>query len=32
LGAKKIEHFGFFKKQFSDTIWIKILNKLEEMR
>jgi predicted alpha/beta hydrolase len=32
FGAKKIEHFGFFRKQFRDTIWTKILNKLEEMQ
>ncbi len=32
LGAKEIGHFGFFKKQFRDTIWVKILHKLEEMQ
>jgi predicted alpha/beta hydrolase len=29
FGAKAIEHFGFFKRQFRDTIWVKMLNDLE---
>ncbi|AFK03483.1 alpha/beta hydrolase-like protein [Emticicia oligotrophica DSM 17448] len=32
LGVKKIDHFGFFKRQFRDTIWLKILEKLEKMQ
>ena len=30
FGAKKIEHFGFFKREFKDTIWVKILHKLDD--
>lgn len=30
FGTKSIAHFGFFKRQFRDTIWMKILGKLEE--
>jgi predicted alpha/beta hydrolase len=29
FGAKEIGHFGFFRKQFKDTIWTKIMKKLD---
>lgn len=25
IGAKKIEHFGYFRKEFKDSIWQRIL-------